>query len=922
MWFFFLSHTVEAQGNFALQFDGSQNYVQVPYASAFYPSALTAECWVKSTGATGQQNPLIGNFGNASSSYEIELDSRCGFCATFYFEVDGALYQVGGGGSLNDSNWHHVALVWTGGNLNGFVDGVLIGSTATSGGIGDGHNSFYMGKDLQGFFAPVVVDEVRISQVARYSTNFTPVTGFSVDPNTVAYWKFNTGTGTTAFDETGNHDGTLIGSPPPSWVLGVGPSLVASFTATPTNGFAPLSVTFTDTSIGSITNWFWNFGDGGTTNLATSGVVYTYKTAGVYTVTEIVTGPDGVSSNVQPNYIIVSCPTITLSPNGANPTVLTGGTAGTAYSQTITASGGTPPYTYATTPGTLPPGLGLSSAGVLSGPATAAGTYTFTVTATDTNGCMGSQSYSLTMTCPTIMLSPATLSLASAGVYDSQTITASGGIGPYSYAETGTLPNGMGLSPGGVLSGISTETGLFPITITATDQFTGCTGSLSYTLRVDCPTITLSPSSLPTGTVGFAYSATITPNGGVASYIFLVSSGSLPTGLNLDSYTGVLSGTPAAAGTFTFGIDVYDANGCPAATSYTVQMNCPTITLSALSNGTVMTPYSQTITASGGTGPYTFSVLNGAVPSGLSLSSAGVLSGTPSTATNVTFSVLANDAYSCSGTQQYTVATFGIFEVTAITRETNDILVTWSCLGSHSYVLQSTKSTAMIAEYTTNFADASPTIVVSGLGPTTTNYLDAGAAYAPVLTAPDGTIVTTSVVSSTVSISAVGTRGITDSLGHALPIGSVLMLGTFSISEPTIQSNFLTGNVSAIMSNFAPYGTAFAVGDGSSLPASWSVSRSAPGFGGLQIYLLATDKPTLAAANHLGIYTAPSWTFPTGGGTNTIDLADVTDFVIGALGGSLTINLPVGGETYTFNDTAKLSVMPGRILFYRVRLAQ
>jgi hypothetical protein len=83
---------------------------------------------------------------------------------------------------------------------------------------------------------------------------------------------------------------------------------------------------------------------------------------------------------------------------------------------------------------------------------------------------------------------------------------------------------------------------------------------------------------------------------------------------------------------------------------------------------------------------------------------------------------------------------------------------------------------------------------------------------------------------------------------------------------------------------------------------------------------LAIDKPTFAASTHLGIFTAPSWVFPAGGGTNTIALENVTDFVIGAQGGSLTIGLPLGGETYTFSDTAKLSFLPGRILFYRVRL--
>ena len=103
-------------------------------------------------------------------------------------------------------------------------------------------------------------------------------------------------------------------------------------------------------------------------------------------------------------------------------------------------------------------------------------------------------------------------------------------------------------------------------------------------------------------------------------------------------------------------------------------------------------------------------------------------------------------------------------------------------------------------------------------------------------------------------------------------------------------------------------------------PRLGTFRRSAAGFGGQQIYLLAIDKPTLAAANHLGIYTAPSWVFPGDGDQINIDLADVTDFVIGAQGGSLTISLPLGGETYTFTDTARLSVLPGRILFYRVRL--
>jgi hypothetical protein len=122
------------------------------------------------------------------------------------------------------------------------------------------------------------------------------------------------------------------------------------------------------------------------------------------------------------------------------------------------------------------------------------------------------------------------------------------------------------------------------------------------------------------------------------------------------------------------------------------------------------------------------------------------------------------------------------------------------------------------------------------------------------------------------------------------------------------------------MSAFTPYGTAFAVGDGTGLPASWDVSRSAAGYGGQHIYLLAVDTPNLAKASQVGIFTAPSWVFPDDGGEIFIDLEDVTDFVVGTHDGPLTIKLPLDDATYTFADTARLSALPGRSRFYRVRL--
>jgi len=257
--------------------------------------------------------------------------------------------------------------------------------------------------------------------------------------------------------------------------------------------------------------------------------------------------------------------------------------------------------------------------------------------------------------------------------------------------------------------------------------------------------------------------------------------------------------------------------------------------------------------------------------------------------------------------------------ITAIVRQGTNILVTWTCVGGHSYVLQSTVPFTPPG-YSGALIDTSPLISVPGVGESTTNYLDVGAAYAPILTPPTGTIPTNAGPPSTVSISATGTRGLANASSNTVPVGSLLMLGTFNISDATIQSNYAARNLGAIMSAFSLYSTPFAVGDGTGDAASWSVQRSATGFSGQQIYLLAIDASTVGKANQLGIFTAPSWVFPTAGNQTSLDLADVTDFVVGANGGSLTINLGFG-QTYTFSDTAGLNALPGRARYYRVRLA-
>jgi len=261
-----------------------------------------------------------------------------------------------------------------------------------------------------------------------------------------------------------------------------------------------------------------------------------------------------------------SCPTITLAP-----TTLPDGTLSVAYSQPITATGGTSPYTFTIILGALPTGLTLTTGGLLSGTPSAAGSFTFTVKATDNVGCFGTQIYTIIINpsgCPVISLSPTTLPTASVGIPYSQTITASGGTAPYTYLVTyGSPPAGLSLSSAGVLSGTRTSPNNYTFTVTATDS-AGCRGSRIYTMLGGCPVITISPTTLPEGTYGIAYSQTITASGGASPYTFAITSGAPPTGLSLSS-GGVLSGTPSATGSFTFTVRATDSAGCLASRTYT-----------------------------------------------------------------------------------------------------------------------------------------------------------------------------------------------------------------------------------------------------------------------------------------------------------------------------------------------------------------
>jgi hypothetical protein len=164
---------------------------------------------------------------------------------------------------------------------------------------------------------------------------------------------------------------------------------------------------------------------------------------------------------------VLACPIITV-----NPATLPNGTVGTSYNQSVSASGGTIPITFSVSSGALPTNLILNSAtGAITGTPTTAGTFTFTITATDAAGCTGSRLYTITIAspgpgCQAITLTPTTLPPGRTLQPYAQTIVASGGIPLYTYAIVGALPNGLVLnSATGLISGAPQQTGLFNFTI-------------------------------------------------------------------------------------------------------------------------------------------------------------------------------------------------------------------------------------------------------------------------------------------------------------------------------------------------------------------------------------------------------------------------------------------------------------------------
>jgi hypothetical protein len=393
----------------------------------------------------------------------------------------------------------------------------------------------------------------------------------------------------------------------------------------------------------------------------------TPSAAGSYTFTVVATDAHGCTGFQTYTVKIVCTPDIIVHPSALPPTPaipypLPPATACVPYMQTFGATGGTAPYTFSlsATRRRFGPGTLALPNGVLTWTPAESGKYTFIVTATDKYGCSGSQVYDVVVVCETISISPATLPDGQVCAWYNEAITAAGCDPPYVLSlDSGMLPPGLtGPTPGNAITGMPSKCGTYHFTIKATDADDAeCFTTRDYTIHITCPVITISPPVLPPASCGRRYCVNLTASCLIGTTLFSVTGGALPPGLPL-SPDGMLCGWPSA-GTYTWTVTSTDTvSGCTGSITYTLVVPGVVITPPTLPGAVVGIPYNETLTASGGTAPYTFSI-SGAPPTGLTFMqttpATATISGTPTTNGVFNFCITVTDSSSpkCTAMQCY-----------------------------------------------------------------------------------------------------------------------------------------------------------------------------------------------------------------------------------------------------------------------------
>ncbi len=539
-----------------------------------------------------------------------------------------------------------------------------------------------------------------------------------------------------------------------------------TWTTPSSNGYSAITGYVITPYLGGVAQTVQTFNSTATTQTVTgltAGSTYTFTVAAINAAG---TGPASATTNA---VTVNAAPTITSTPQD--------GEVGIAYSHQLTQSGGTAPYTYDLTSGSLPDGLTLSGAGLISGTPTAAGSYTFRARVTDSYNESSAKTFTVVIAAQPVLTFTGAQPAGQVGSAYSTTFTRTGGTGPFTFSTaSGTLPPGLTLNTAtGVLSGTPTTSGDYAFTVRVVDAFgatdtkgaslsvrtipgaptigtvtggttsavvrwtaptgtgnspitgylvtpylnrvaqtpvsvdststsqtlTDLTAGGTYTFTVaarnaigtgpassasgavtlnSAPTISSTP---PNGEVGAGYSHQLTSAGGTDPLTYAVTAGELPAGLSI-SRAGLIFGTPTATGSSTFTVRVTDADAATSTREFTVVIAAaPSLTYSSpLPIGQVGDAYSRTLTRTGGTGPFVFSITAGTLPAGLTLNpTTGVLSGTPTAIGDYAFTVRVVDSFEQSDTKATTLAVRTVPSAPApgnVTPGTSSAVVRWT----------------------------------------------------------------------------------------------------------------------------------------------------------------------------------------------------------------------------------------------------
>jgi large repetitive protein len=245
---------------------------------------------------------------------------------------------------------------------------------------------------------------------------------------------------------------------------------------------------------------------------------------------------------------------------GITTTSLKAAAVGSPYSATLEGAGLPSDVTWEVTAGSLPPGLTLSTAGVISGTATAVGSSTFTVKATAKEKNFGPtriDSKQFTLNAVSLAAS-ASRKVAEVGVRFSSALAGSGGQSPYTWSAT-EAPAGLAVDSNGTISGVPTRAGSYTVTLHLVDA-NGSEGNVQVRLDVRSRLV-IAAKALPAATAGHAYRAKVSFRGGVPALRWTIARSSLPAGLRLAAGTGTIAGVPRSAGTFRVTLRVRDSLG-------------------------------------------------------------------------------------------------------------------------------------------------------------------------------------------------------------------------------------------------------------------------------------------------------------------------------------------------------------------------